>query len=85
MLIKVRANAENRAAINETVKIFRSKIIDLSTNTLTIELTGDEDKVSALISLMEEYGIEELVRTGITALQRGEKTLKKSVEELDLE
>ena len=68
-----------------TVKIFRSKIIDLSTNTLTIELTGDEDKVSALISLMEEYGIEELVRTGITALQRGEKTLKKSVEELDLE
>ena len=85
VLIKVRANAENRAAINETVKIFRSKIIDLSTNTLTIELTGDEDKVSALISLMEEYGIEELVRTGITALQRGEKTLKKSVEELDLE
>lgn len=84
VLIKVRANAENRAAINETVKIFRSKIIDLSTNTLTIELTGDEDKVSALISLMEEYGIEELVRTGITALQRGEKTLKKSVEELDL-
>lgn len=85
VLIKVRANAENRAAINETVKIFRSKIIDLSTNTLTIELTGDEDKVSALISLMEEYGIEELVRTGITALQRGENTLKKSVEELDLE
>ena len=85
VLIKVRANAENRAAINETVKIFRSKIIDLSTNTLTIELTGDEDKVSALIKLMEEYGIEELVRTGITALQRGEKTLKKSVEELDLE
>ena len=85
VLIKVRANAENRAAINETVKIFRSKIIDLSTNTLTIELTGDEDKVSALISLMEDYGIEELVRTGITALQRGEKTLKKSVEELDLE
>lgn len=85
VLIKVRANAENRAAINETVKIFRSKIIDLSTNTLTIELTGDEDKVSALISLMEEYGIEELVRTGITALQRGEKTLKKSVEELDLD
>lgn len=85
VLIKVRANAENRAAINETVKIFRSKIIDLSTNTLTIELTGDEDKISALISLMEEYGIEELVRTGITALQRGEKTLKNSVEELDLE
>ena len=80
VLIKVKANAENRAAINETVKIFRSKIIDLSTDTLTIELTGDENKISALINLMEEYGIEELVRTGVTALQRGEKTIKNSVE-----
>ena len=80
VLIKVKANAENRAAINETVKIFRSKIIDLSTDTLTIELTGNEDKISALINLMEEYGIEELVRTGVTALQRGEKTIKNSVE-----
>jgi acetolactate synthase I/III small subunit len=79
-LIKVRANAENRAAINETVKIFRSKIIDISTDTLTIELTGDEEKISALINLMEEYGIEELVRTGVTALQRGEKTIKNSIE-----
>jgi len=80
VLIKVKANAENRAAINETVKIFRSKIIDLSTDTLTIELTGDEEKISALINLMEEYGVEELVRTGVTALQRGEKTIKNSVE-----
>ena len=85
VLIKVRANAENRAAINETVKIFRSKIIDLSTDTLTIELTGDESKISALINLMEEYGIEELVRTGVTALQRGEKTIKNSLEEFDCE
>lgn len=80
MLIKVKANAENRAAINETVNIFRSKIIDLSTDTLTIELTGDENKISALINLMEEYGIEELVRTGVTALQRGEKTIRNSIE-----
>lgn len=80
VLIKVRANAESRAAINETVNIFRSKIIDLSIDTLTIELTGDEDKISALINLMEEYGIEELVRTGVTALQRGEKTIKNSIE-----
>lgn len=80
VLIKVKANAENRAAINETVKIFRSKIIDLSTDTLTIELTGDEDKISALINLMKEYGIQELVRTGVTALQRGEKTIKNSIE-----
>lgn len=80
VLIKVRAKAENRAVINETVKIFRCKIIDLSKDTLTIELTGDENKISALINLMEEYGIEELVRTGVTALQRGANTIKNSIE-----
>ena len=80
VLIKVKADGENRAAINETVKIFRSKIVDLSSDTLTIELTGDESKVSALINLMQEYGIEELVRTGVTALQRGEKTINNSLE-----
>lgn len=80
VLIKVKANAENRSAINETVKIFRSKIIDISTDTLTIELTGDEDKISALINLMREYGIEEVARTGVTALQRGAKTIKNVVE-----
>ena len=55
VLIKVKADAEKRAAINEIVTIFRSKIIDVSVDTLTIELTGDESKISALIKLMEEY------------------------------
>lgn len=76
VLIKVKADAERRAAINEIVKIFRCKIIDVSVDTLTIELTGDGNKVSALIKLMEEYEIEELVRTGVTALQRGENTIR---------
>ena len=73
VLIKVKADAEKRAAINEIVTIFRSKIIDVSVDTLTIELTGDESKITALIKLMEEYGIQELVRTGVTALERGDK------------
>lgn len=75
VLIKVKADAEKRASINEIVKIFRSKIIDISKNTLTIELIGDESKISALIKLIEEYGIEELVRTGVTALEREDKTI----------
>lgn len=75
VLIKVKADAEKRSAINEIVKIFRCKIIDVSVDTLTIELTGDENKISALIKLMEEYGIEELVRTGVTALERGNNTI----------
>ena len=76
VLIKVKADAEKRAAINEIVTIFRSKIIDVSVDTLTIELTGDESKISALIKLMEEYGIQELVRTGVTALERGDKNIR---------
>ena len=71
VLIKVKADAEQRAAVNEVVKIFRSKIIDISPETLTIELTGDESKISALIRLLEEYEIKELVRTGVCALERG--------------
>lgn len=75
VLIKVKADAEKRSAINEVVKIFRSKIIDVSPNSLTIELTGDESKISALIKLMEEYGIKELVRTGVTGLERSDKII----------
>lgn len=76
VLIKVKADAEKRAAINEIVTIFRSKIIDVSVDTLTIELTGAESKITALIKLMEEYGIQELVRTGVTALERGDKNIR---------
>ena len=71
VLIKVKAHAEQRAAVNEVAKIFRSKIIDVSPETLTIELTGDESKINALIKLLEEYEIKELVRTGVCALERG--------------
>lgn len=78
VLIKVKADAEKRASINEIVKIFRCKIIDVSVENLTIELTGDGKKISALIKLMEEYGIEELVRTGVTALERGKNTISTS-------
>ena len=75
VLIKVKANAEKRAAINEVVKIFRSKIIDVSKDTVTIELTGDDSKITALVELMEEYGIKELVRTGVCGLERGSKDI----------
>lgn len=71
VLIKVKAGAEQRASINEIVKIFRSKIVDISPETLTIELTGDESKINAHIKLLEEYEIKELVRTWVCALERG--------------
>lgn len=75
ILIKVQADAEKRASINEIVEIFRCKVIDVSLDTLTIELTGDESKTSALIGLMQQYGIKEIVRTGLTALERGSRDI----------
>lgn len=71
VLIKVKADSKQRVAINEIVRIFRSKIVDISAETLTIELTGDENKINAHIKLLQEYQIKELVRTGICALERG--------------
>ena len=73
VLIKVKADAEQRAAVNEVVKIFRSKIIDVSPETLTIELTGDESKINALIKLLEEYEIKELVITNTIPLPEEKK------------
>lgn len=75
VLIKVKANADNRSSISQTADIFRSKIVDISSNTMTIELTGDESKITAFINLMSEIGIVEIVRTGVTALQRGCNTI----------
>lgn len=70
VLIKVKADAKDRASINETVNIFRANIIDVSAETLTIELTGDAGKISAFVEVMKPYGIMELVRTGFTGIQR---------------
>lgn len=75
VLIKVQADAHQRAAINEIVTIFRCKVIDVSPETLTVELTGDESKTNALINLLKDYGIREMVRTGVTALERGSKDI----------
>ncbi|WZL72950.1 acetolactate synthase small subunit [Clostridiaceae bacterium 35-E11] len=71
IFIKIKATTQQRAGIIETVNIFRGKIIDVSSETLTIELTGDAGKLSAFTELIKPYGIVELVRTGFTGLQRG--------------
>ncbi|WP_160675149.1 acetolactate synthase small subunit [Clostridium sp. C8-1-8] len=75
VLIKVKADATERAAINDVAKIFRCKVVDLDKECLTLELTGDDSKVSALIKLMEEYGVKEIVRTGLAAIERGSKEI----------
>ncbi|AHM57568.1 acetolactate synthase small subunit (plasmid) [Peptoclostridium acidaminophilum DSM 3953] len=71
-MIKVKADDASRASIAAMANIFRANIIDVSPESLTLEVTGDEGKIDAFINLMKPYGIIELLRTGTAAIQRGE-------------
>ncbi|NLO96708.1 MAG: acetolactate synthase small subunit [Peptococcaceae bacterium] len=71
-LIKVRVKPETRLEIMQTVDIFRGRVVDLGRSSLTVELTGNEDKINAFIRSMKTYGILELVRTGRIAIARSE-------------
>ncbi|GGE43802.1 acetolactate synthase small subunit [Pullulanibacillus camelliae] len=73
VLIKVLSNPQIRSEINGIVEPFRASIIDVSRDSLTVQVTGDSDKVEALIELLRPYGIKELARTGITAFPRGQQ------------
>jgi acetolactate synthase-1/3 small subunit len=70
VLVKVRGDAKTRSEIVQIADIFRAKIVNLGSDNLIIELTGSDDKVSALLSLLEPFGIMELARTGRLALKR---------------
>ncbi|MEI6324835.1 MAG: acetolactate synthase small subunit [Gemmataceae bacterium] len=71
MLIKVRATSSQRAEIGQLVETFRGRLVDISPESLVIELDGQEGKIEAFIELMRNYGIIELARTGRIALVRG--------------
>ena len=70
VLIKVNAEDSKRAEILRIVDIFRCKVVDVSVDELTIEITGDQGKIGAIISLLTRFGIKEIARTGNVAMQR---------------
>jgi acetolactate synthase I/III small subunit len=70
VLVKVKADAETRSEIVQIADIFRAKIVNLAADNLIIELTGSDEKVTALLSLLTPFGIIELARTGRLALKR---------------
>jgi len=75
-LIKVHSPTEQtRSEVIQYASIFRGRIIDVSPETLTIEITGATDKIDALIDLLKGFGIKEIARTGPTAISRGIKTI----------
>lgn len=75
LLIKVRNTPQTRQDIMTAVEIFRSKIVDYSPSALVCELTGETSKINAFIDLMKPYGIMEMCRTGIVAIERGDNCL----------
>jgi acetolactate synthase-1/3 small subunit len=76
VLIKVNAEPENRAEVLRICDIFRGSVVDVSNSTYTIEITGEEDKIEAIIDLLKPIGIHEVVRTGKAAIARGPIALK---------
>jgi len=70
-LIKVRADAATRSQVIEAVNLFRAKVVDVSTESLTIEATGTQEKLDAFLRVLEPYGIRELVQSGVVSLSRG--------------
>jgi acetolactate synthase-1/3 small subunit len=75
MLVKIGAGGETRPAVIEIAGIFRSRVIDVSPSTITIEATGDVEKLNGLLLLLRPYGVLELARTGLVALERGSRAL----------
>jgi len=70
-LIKVKATSTTRSEIMQIVDIFRAGIVDVASDSVTVEVTGDEDKVDSLLSLLHGFGIREVTRTGRIAMTRG--------------
>ncbi|MFA4082666.1 acetolactate synthase small subunit [Mycobacteroides salmoniphilum] len=75
MLVKVRADATVRAQVIEVVNLFRAKVVDVSPESVTIEATGTQSKLDALMRMLDPYGIREIVQSGVVALSRGPRSI----------
>ena len=71
--IKVTADKKDRSEILQIVDIFRAKIIDVAADSVIIEITGDEEKIQALVTMLKPFGVKEMCRTGVIAMARGNK------------
>ena len=79
MLIKVRGDNTTRSQILEAATLFRARIVDVATDALVIEVTGDTAKVEALLRVLEPYGIKEIAQSGLLAIGRGSKSITERV------
>lgn len=75
LLVKVRAERAVRGQVMETVSLFRARVVDVASDTLTIEATGTADKLDALLQDLEPFGIKEMVQSGMVAVGRGSRSI----------
>ena len=80
-LIKVSAPADHRTEIMQLVDVFRARIVDVTNDTLIIEITGDVDKIDGFVEVMRPFGILEMVRTGLVAMGRGAQNAARGVQD----
>ncbi len=79
LLIKVKVDNVTRSQILEAVNLFRARVVDVATDALVIEVTGDSGKVQALLRVLEPYGIKEIAQSGLLAIGRGGKSITERV------
>lgn len=75
VLVKVKADNTSRTSVLEIVQMFRAKVVDASADAVTVEATGTEDKLRALLSMLEPFGIREIVKSGAVAISRGGRSI----------
>ncbi len=74
-MIKVKAKSADRTQIMQLVDVFRARVVDVATESLIIEVTGDDEKLDSIVDVLQPFGILEMVRTGMVAMERGSKSL----------
>ena len=79
LLVKVRAGLAEREGLMRLVDIFKAKVLDVTKSSMILQITGDNDKIAAILGLLEDYGITELVRTGVVALERGDDVMSSDI------
>jgi acetolactate synthase I/III small subunit len=79
MLIKVRVDNTTRSQVLEAATLFRAQIVDVATDALVIEATGNTGKIQALLKILEPYGIKEIAQSGLLAIGRGSKSITERV------
>lgn len=75
MLVKVKADAQSRGAVLDAVQLFRAKVVDVAPDAITIQVTGNADKLGDVLRVLEPFGIRELVQSGMVAIGRGSRSI----------